>query len=149
MADGKKIIPLELNVANNFVEMYHRHNRRVAGHKFSLGLEEDGELIGVLIAGRPIARMLDNKRTIEILRVCVKEGHKNANSKLYGRAKQIAQLMGFEKIITYTLQNEKQSSLKAIGAKITGETKPQLWNREKRHRENQAVYLMPKFRWEL
>jgi len=143
------IIPTNISTANRFVANFHRHNRKVTGAKFAIGLTEDSELIGVAIAGRPIARMLNNGKTIEILRVCVKDGFKNANSKLYARMKRICQLMGYEKIITYTLKSENGSSLKAIGAKPVSETRPGDWNRAGRRRTSQKLYSEPKLRWEL
>ena len=144
-----RFVPVTLRAANDFVNKYHRHNKAVVGHKFSIGLEEDGELIGVGIAGRPVARMLDNSRNIEIVRVCIKEGHKNACSKMYARMKRLAQLMGYEKIITYTLKSESQSSLKAIGAIPESVITPYQWDRAKRRRKPQDVYNEDKIRWEL
>ena len=144
------IVPISLKNANSFVTMYHRHNKRVTGHKFSLGLMHDDELIGVAIVGRPIARLLDTGDNLEILRVCIKPGaQKGANSKLYARCRRIGQLMGFKKIITYTLETESQSSLKAVGARIDGKTKPQEWSRKSRKRESQSIYKQKKIRWEL
>lgn len=144
-----EIIPITIRDANVFVTNFHRHNKKVTGAKFAIGLTEDCELIGVAIAGRPVARLLDNGKIIEILRVCVKEGYKNANSKLYGRAKRICQLMGYEKIITYTLQTESQASLKAIRAKPVSEVKHGDWDRLNRRREGQEIYSEDKIRWEL
>lgn len=144
-----EIIPITIRDANVFVTNFHRHNKKVTGAKFAIGLTEDCELVGVAIAGRPVARLLDNGKTIEILRVCVKEGYKNANSKLYGRTKRICQLMGYEKIITYTLQTESQASLKAICANPVSEVKPRDWDRLNRHRKGQEIYSEEKIRWEL
>jgi hypothetical protein len=48
------------------------------------------------IAGRPVARRLDDGKTLEVLRVCT-DGTPNANSFLYGRIKRIALLLGYEK----------------------------------------------------
>ena len=144
-----EIIPITLRDANVFVTNFHRHNKKVTGAKFAIGLTEDCELIGVAIAGRPVARLLDNGKTIEILRVCVKGGFKNANSKLYARMKRICQLMGYEKIITYTLKSENGSSLKAIGAKPVSETRPGEWNWAGRRRTSQTIYSETKLRWEL
>lgn len=143
------IVPLDIATANRFVAQFHRHNKKVTGAKFAIGLTEEGELIGVAIAGRPLARMLNNGKTIEILRVCVKERFKNANSKLYARMKRICQIMGYEKIITYTLKSETGSSLKAIGANIVSETRPGEWNRTGRRRTSQKIYSETKLRWEL
>ena len=146
-----KICPLTLSEANTFVSMFHRHNKPLkVGPRFSIGLKKGEELVGVAIAGKPVARMLDNSTTIEILRVCVKEGNKNANSVLYGRIKKICQLMGFKSIITYTLNTESQSSLKAVGAvPVALQNDLRGWDRPKRHRGPQAVYNIPKIRWEL
>lgn len=146
-----KIIPVTLKDANRFVANFHRHNGKVRGAKFAIGLEEEGELIGVAIAGRPVARLLDNRKTraIEITRVCVKDGHKNANSKLYGQIKRICQLMGYEKILTCTLESESGSSLKALRAKPVSEVKPGEWSRTDRRRRSQKIYSETKIRWEL
>lgn len=144
-----RIIPISLQTANDFVRRHHRHNGPVAGHKFSIGLEEKGALVGVAIAGRPVSRLLDNGKNIEIRRVCVREGHPNACSKLYARMKRIAQLMGYERIIAYTLERESGVSLRAIGAKADSRLPPQAWGRPRRPRRTPAVSAEPKVRWEL
>lgn len=141
-----KVRPITLREANEFVRKYHRHNQPVVGSKFSIGAELDGRLIGVAIAGRPVARLLDNGRTLEIVRVCT-DGTRNANSFLYGKVKQIGLLMGYEKIITYTLKSESGASLKAVGATKEAELKPQTWDRLNRKRTEQSVYSQEKIRW--
>ncbi len=138
--------PISLKLANEFVLANHRHNKPVAGHKFSIGLFDDERLIGVAICGRPVARMADDGLTLEILRVCT-DGTRNANSMLYGRVKKIAQVMGYKKVLTYTLAEESGSSLRAVGAQKDGLVKPQEWSREKRKRETQNIYKKEKIRW--
>ena len=119
-----KTIPLSLKAANDFVTNHHRHNKKTAGHKFSIGATKDGELIGVAICGRPVARALDDGSTLEVLRVCIKDpAPKNACSYLYARCQRIWTAMGGEKIITYTLESEPGSSLKAIQWTIEGQTR--------------------------
>ena len=145
-----KIIPVRTKDANAFIEKYHRHNGPIdhRSHRFTIGLEKDGELVGVAVAGLPISRKLDDGKTLEILRVCVLDGIKNANSMLYGRVARVGYLMGYEKVITYTLQSECASSLKAVGAKIEHElNRPCSWNHKSRPRKEQAVYLKKKYRW--
>ena len=51
-----RLRPISLRDANEYVRKHHRHHKPVAGHKFSIGCEADGELIGVIIAGRPVSR---------------------------------------------------------------------------------------------
>ena len=143
-----KAIPVTLRQANEFVAKYHRHNKPVRGCKFCIGAEKDGLLVGVAIVGRPVARLLDDGRTAEILRVCT-DGTKNANSFLYARCKRICQIMGYKKVITYTLQFESGSSLMAVGAHIEKKVKPGSWSRPSRKREEQSVYSEPKLRWSL
>jgi|TARA_X000001388_G_scaffold43651_1_gene30681 hypothetical protein len=146
-----KIIPMTLRKANDFVKRFHRHNKNSQGHKFSVGASYNGELVGVAIVGRPVARKLDDGFTTEILRVCVRDSApKNTCSFLYGRCWRIWQQMGGKRMITYTLQSEPGTSLKAADWKIMGETKPEKngWHRESRARSWQNVYSEPKYRWE-
>ena len=143
-----KVIPITLRMANEFVKLHHRHNLPVVGNKFSIGCELDGKLVGVAIAGRPVARMLDTGKVLEILRVCT-DGTRNANSFLYNKIKNIGYMMGYEKIVTYTLKSESGSSLKAVGAKIEAEVKPDSWARHIRSKNDQQVYYQEKFRWVL
>ena len=138
--------PISLKLANEFVLANHRHNKPVAGHKFSIGLFDDDKLIGVAICGRPVARMADDGLTLEILRVCT-DGTRNANSMLYGRVKKIAQVMGYKKVLTYTLAEESGASLRAVGAQKSGIVKPREWSRKKRERNSQDVYKKEKIRW--
>jgi hypothetical protein len=138
--------PISLKQANEFVSNHHRHNKPVAGHKFSIGLFDDDKLIGVAICGRPVARMADDGLTLEILRVCT-DGTRNANSMLYSRVKKIAQVIGYQKVLTYTLTEESGSSLRAVGAQKSGIVKPREWSRKKRERNSQDVYKKEKIRW--
>ena len=80
---GYKIKPVSLKVAQEFVRLHHRHNKPPVGHKFSVGLFREDKLLGVAVAGRPVARMLDNGMTLEVTRTCT-DGTRNANSMLYG-----------------------------------------------------------------
>jgi|TARA_R110000822_G_scaffold252364_2_gene379026 hypothetical protein len=155
-----KTIPISLKAANEFVTTHHRHNKKTAGHKFSIGAMLDGELIGVAICGRPVARALDNGTTLEVLRVCIKDpAPRNACSYLYARCQKIWTAMGGEKIITYTLESEPGSSLKAVNWLVAATTKKRaaknLWNtRRPEHagykavREAQIADGVIKNRWE-
>ena len=115
-----KVIPITLKQANSFVTANHRHHSSVAGCKFALGLT-DGELIGVAICGRPVSRFLDDGKTLEVVRLCT-DGTPNACSFLYSRAVRIAKIMGYERVITYTLESENGASLKASGFVLDGIT---------------------------
>ena len=141
-------VPLHLREANQFVAKYHRHNLPTVGGKFAVGAAVDGKLVGVAIAGRPVARRLDDGKTLEVLRVCT-DGSPNANSFLYGRVKRIALLLGYSRVITYTLEEESGASLRAVGAQVVGQVQPKEWSVPSRPRESQAVYGKLKMKWEL
>ena len=115
MKSNMKIIPLELRDANEFVAAYHRHHKPCVGHRFSIGvIDQTGKLRGVAIIGRPVARMIDQSKVVEVLRLTT-DGHFNACSKLYGASARIAREMGYERIQTYILESETGVSLKAAG----------------------------------
>ena len=46
------LTPINLKTANAFVQQYHRHHKPTRGHKFSIGVSENGALVGVAICGR-------------------------------------------------------------------------------------------------
>lgn len=89
--------PISLKTACEFVSENHRHNLPPQGHKFSVALEQDGKLIGVVIVGRPIARHNDDGYTAEVTRCCVLSGFPGANSKLYAAAWRAVKGMGYPK----------------------------------------------------
>ena len=110
------IKPITFKEACLFVKENHRHNKPPQGHKFSIALRSkiDDRLIGVAMAGRPIARAFDNGETLEITRTCT-DGTSNANSMLYGAIWRCAKAMGYSRCITYTQHGESGSSLKGAG----------------------------------
>ncbi len=109
-----EIVPVTFRQACAFVAELHRHNKPPRGHKFSVGLEANGTLVGVAMVGRPIARHFDNGRTAEVNRTCT-NGTPNANSMLYGAAWRCAKAMGYTRLITYTQAEESGASLRAAG----------------------------------
>lgn len=129
-----RIVPISLKTANAFVEELHRHHSKVQGHKFSIGVMKEEKLVGVCIVGRPVSRYLDNGNTLEVTRLCT-DGTYNACSILYARAAKIAKDMGYAKIITYILQSESGTSLKASGWICEGEAGGGNWSVPSRPRE--------------
>lgn len=108
-------VPIELKQANEFVDRLHRHHQPVHRDKFRIGcLDDDGNLCGVIQLARPVNRVLDDGKTIEVVRLCT-DGTPNACSFLYSKGARIAKEMGYQKIITYILESENGASLKASG----------------------------------
>ncbi len=112
-----QIRPISLRAAKEYIAEHHRHNKPPVGHKFSISVYDGERLVGVICAGRPIARHYDDGVTLEVNRSCT-DGRKNANSMLYGAVRRAAKAMGYRRLITYTQANESGSSLKASGFKI-------------------------------
>ena len=137
---GLRLVPVSLAQANEHVAAWHRHNRPVVGHKFSVGAaDEDGVLRAVAIVGRPVARHLDDGDTIEVLRVAT-DGTRNANSMLYAACQRAAFALGYRRVITYTQGDESGSSLRASGWTVIGQRTPRTgWHTPSRPRDN-AVY---------
>ena len=132
------LIPVPLKEANAFVAKHHRHHKPVTGHKFSLGCIRDGQLAGVAIVGRPVSRYLDDGRTLEVNRLC-STGEKNVCSFLYGAAARAAKALGYGKIITYTLDTEPGTSLRAAGWTCAGPAGGERWTGKRKP----AVDLYP------
>ena len=97
------------------VARLHRHHKPAVGHRFSLGvIDIDGNIRGCAIASRPIARLSNQKFTLEVTRVAT-DGTRNACSMLLGAITRAARAMGYARVQTTTLSHESGSSLRAIG----------------------------------
>ena len=139
-----EIVPITLKEANGFVASYHRHHGPTAGCKFAVGLQSNGDLVGVAICGRPVSRYLDDGLTLEVNRLCT-DGTKNACSMLYSAACRIAKEMGYRKVITYTLESENGASLRASNFRFDGIAGGEMWTGN-RYRDN-GVPREKKKRW--
>lgn len=140
-----KAVPLELKDANAFVEKLHRHHPPVHRDKFRIGCEDCGELVGVVQLARPVARGLDDGKTIEVVRLCT-NGTPNICSFLYGKAARVAREMGYTRIVTYILDSEAGTSLKASGWRLDGITDAKSWDTPSRPRATKAP-TCKKQRW--
>ncbi len=114
------VVPCELREARAFVSQHHRHHKPSKGHKFSVAVADElGEVHGVAIVGRPVARHSSDGWTLEVNRVAT-DGCPNACSALYAAAWRAARAMGYRKLITFTLPEEGGRSLVAAGWRCIG-----------------------------
>lgn len=125
---------IEFADAAAFVSAHHRHHTPPVGHMFSIGAYRGETLVGVVMVGRPVARMRDDGQTAEVTRLCVLDGERNACSFLYGKAAKAALAMGFRRIGTYTLKRESGASLRAAGWIAIAEVKGRSWDTPSRRR---------------
>lgn len=121
-----EVVHVELKQANEFVEKHHRHHKRIQGHRFSIGAQIGGELIGVSIVGRPVGGQHQSD-WCEITRLCT-DGTTNACSFLYGASTRAAKSLGFYRIQTYILASETGISLKASNWKFDRMSHPVGWH---------------------
>lgn len=118
---GLTLHPISLAQAKQFVAMWHsRLPIAGAGHMWSTAVVEGVNVVGVVIAGRPTARALDNGLTIEITRcatpgVDINPNCRNAASMLYSSVRRAAFARGFTAVTTMTETDEHAAALLACG----------------------------------
>jgi hypothetical protein len=123
-----RLVHVELKAANAFVEELHRHHKRVQGHRFSLGAECDGRLVGVSVVGRPVGGQHPGE-WLEVTRLCT-DGTDNACSFLYGASARAGRALGYGRIQTYILADESGVSLKAAGWAFERLSHPVGWHHD-------------------
>jgi hypothetical protein len=129
--------PISFAEAAEFVRKFHRHHIPSVGWKFGIAANDGEKVVGVVMVGRPVARFLDDGWTLELTRCCT-DGTKNAASILYGAARRATFALGFQRLITYTLNTDPGSSLRGAGWKEIGKAGGGDWNRKSRPRVTKA-----------
>jgi hypothetical protein len=142
-----EVVPMTLTEAKAYVAEHHRHHKPPQGGLFAIGASNGEQIVGVVVVGRPVARMADNGWTVEVTRLA-SDGTRNVCSMLYRAAWRAARAMGYRKLITYTLKTEPGSSLKAAGFELVGEVTKRSWNTPSRPRVDKDE-RQERFRWEI
>lgn len=138
------IKPINFSTACDFISKYHRHHKPTVGCKFCIGVYDNDTLVGVSVCGRPVSRYYDDGLTCEINRLCT-DGTYNACSVLYGASCRVAKEMGYKKIITYILESENGSSLKASNFVCEGVAGGTHWTGTRN--KGQSIPAEKKLRW--
>jgi len=60
---------ISLKAAQRVIVRFHYTHRAPIGHRFSLGVLTHGQMMGVMIFGRPVARCEDQEGTLELTRM--------------------------------------------------------------------------------
>ena len=115
-----ELSPITLREAFAYVEANHRHHNAPQGGMFAIAIAEEDSVRGVVIVGRPVARMASDGWTAEVTRLCT-DGVRNGPSMLYRAAWRASRAMGYRKLITYTLPEEGGASLRGAGFKLIGQ----------------------------
>ncbi len=159
MTTPEKIVamPTNLREARAFVDRHHRHHRAPIGGLFAIGAalsggtgfcECCGGIVGVVIVGRPVARMSDDGLTCEVTRLATFPEARNVPSFLYRAAWRAAREMGYRRLVTYTLDSEPGSSLAGAGFRLIGAAGGGTWSRPSRPRVDTHP-TQGKLRWEV
>ncbi len=126
--------PVTRDAAFEFIRGLHRHHGVPVGYLWCQAVHCDaGELRGVAVSGRPVARALDDGLTVEVTRLCT-DGSPNACSMLYGAARRAAIAKGFRRGLTYILASESGASLRAAGYRLLWTVKGRSWDTPSRPR---------------
>ena len=141
---------MTLRSACAYVARVHRHHGPPQGHKFSIGVfTEDVVLVGVAIAGRPVARHFDDGLTIEVTRVAT-DGTPNAGSALYAAAWRTARACGHRRAVSYTQAGESGASLRGAGwRKVTDLPARPGWDALSRPRAQLGTENIARVLWEI
>ncbi len=116
-----RTVPCNITVANAFIDRIHRHHGPVpmapGGYRYCIAvIDPEGEVRGVATIALPVGanRMAGGDLIAEVSRVAT-DGCSNACSALYGAAARSAKALGYTRIITYILDTESGTSVKAAG----------------------------------
>lgn len=126
--------PLTQREAFAFVAQHHRTHQPPRGALFCIAAIHQEAVIGVVVVGRPVARGAQDGWTAEVTRLAVLEGHPNACSFLYAAAWRAARAMGYRKLITYILDTDPGTSVRAAGWKLIGAVRGRSWHTPSRPR---------------
>lgn len=141
------VVPCTVSDAKAFILRTHRHHLPPLSALFAVAVaDETGNVRGVATVGRPVARMLQDGWTAEVTRVAT-DGCPNACSALYGACWRAARALGWRRLITYTLDTEPGTSLRAAGWRLIGKAGGGSWSVPSRPRVDKHP-LQDKFRWE-
>lgn len=121
------IVPIFQREAFRFIEQHHRHHKKPVGSIFQIGVSAGEKIVGVVVVGRPNGRRQQDGFTAEVTRLCT-DGTPNACSMLYAAAWRVCKSLGYRKLITYILNTEPGTSLKAAGWKLIGERGGGSWS---------------------
>lgn len=155
------IVPIFQKAAFEFISKYHRHHRKPVGSVFQLAVRAEYEacdrmtrrevliyeIVGVAVIGRPNGRRSQDGFTLEVTRLCT-DGTKNVCSMLYAASWRVAKNMGYRKLMTYILNTEPGTSLKASGWTLIGERGGGSWSVPSRPREDKHP-TQPKLLFEI
>lgn len=144
-----RVHPCGIAEARQWVERHHSHHHAPRGGLLAVAVHRGDQRVCVAIAGRPVARLLDDGRTAEVTRVASLGGDdaRHAASMALGSIVRALRAVGYDRFVSYTILGECGTSYRAAGWHPTAITRGGEWSRENRLRDA-AAQPDRKVRWE-
>jgi hypothetical protein len=118
--DGKlDVLPVTRREVREFIAERQWHPVR-PGALFRLGVAAGEDLVGVVVVGKPQVHVSRDRRTAEVLRICVECDRPGALPLLYRAVGQTAAGMGYRQLIIYGGHGAGAEGLTQAGWKFRG-----------------------------
>lgn len=129
-------VPISRKDCFAFITNHHRHHHAPVMAIFHVAVARGDVVVGVACCMRPVSRVLDDGRTLEVNRLCTLDDplSMHAASKLYAICWRIAREMGYYRLLTYTMADESGVSLVAAGWKVVHMNRGHSWSHPSRPR---------------
>ena len=141
------MIAIERDVAKKFIEKNHSHLHTPSTWICHVAVADSGRLCCVAVLNRPCARLLCDGKTAEVGRVA-SDGTPHAASKALSAITRVAALLGFGRIVSYTLLGEAGTTYVSCGYVATAVSAGGKWARGGETRTRESQQLGAKVRWE-
>ena len=136
-----RLVPTDVQTARRFVaQHHHRHSKVPKRWKIAAGVADgdSDDLVGVAIAGRPVAPELRDGYTMEVVCRCTSDAA-NAPLMLYAAVARAAKALGYKRVVTYAPESGPGTTLRASGWRPVATTGDRPWhNNRKRYGVDQA-----------
>jgi hypothetical protein len=140
-----RVVPMTVKEAKRRVKQWHRKLEDIQGGLFCAGVEVDGELRGVAVAGNP-SRVWQGQAKLVISRVAT-DGVKNGCSRLYAALSRAAEELGYREVWTYTVPGESGASPKGAGFEYMGLSDANANHSRPSRKRRPPKVTGPKHRW--
>lgn len=113
------LYPIGIAAARAYVQRHHSHLNAPIGGLFAVSVRKGEEMVCVAIVGRPVARLMQNGTTCEVIRLCSDGSAPHAASMALGACVRAAVALGWRRIVSNTLLGEPGTCYRAAGWRPT------------------------------
>ena len=147
MTRGLRTMLVSLASAHAACDRWHSHHESAVGGLFALSAWVDGRCVCVGVVSRPVARMLDNGTTCEVVRLASDGTVRGAASATLRACVREAVARGYRRVVSYTLLGEVGACYPAARWRPVAMTRGGQWDTPSRRRKP-AKQPGRKVRWE-